>query len=68
MATAPDPQLHDVWRDRVRRQQASGLTFERFFSQERIARSKFHAWKRRFQLMDSRDQLPSVPAPWLSCP
>ena len=30
MARRPDPQLHDVWRDRVRRQQTSGLTIERF--------------------------------------
>jgi hypothetical protein len=63
MARRPDPQLHDVWRDRVRRQQASGLTIERFCAQERIARSKFHAWKRRFRLMDSRDQCPALPAP-----
>ena len=63
MARCPDPQLHDVWRDRVRRQQASGLTIERFCAQECIARSKFHAWKRRFRLMDSRDQCPALPAP-----
>ena len=63
MARRPDPQLDDVWRDRVRRQQASGLTIERFCAQERIARSKFHAWKRHFRLMDSRDQCPALPAP-----
>ncbi len=37
MARRPDPQLHDVWRDRVRRQQTSGLTIERFCAEERIA-------------------------------
>ena len=63
MARRPDPQLYDVWRDRVCRQQASGLTIERFCAQECIARSKFHAWKRRFLLMDSRDQCPALPAP-----
>ena len=63
MARGPDPKLHDVWRDRVRRQQTSGLTIERFCVQERIARSEFHAWKRRFRLMDSRDQCPALPAP-----
>jgi hypothetical protein len=39
------------------------LTIERFCAQEQIARSKFHAWKRRFRLMDSRDQRPALPAP-----
>ncbi len=63
MARRPDPQLHDVWHDRVRRQQAGGLTIERFCAEERIARSKFHAWKRRFRLMDFRDQCPVLPAP-----
>jgi putative transposase len=63
MARCPDPQLHDVWRDRVRRQQASGLTIEQFCTQERVARSKFHAWKRRFRLMDTPDQCPAPPAP-----
>jgi hypothetical protein len=63
MARRPDPKLHTLWRDRVRRQQASGLTIERFCAQECIARSKFHTWKRRFRLMDSRDQCPALPAP-----
>jgi hypothetical protein len=63
MARRPDPQLHDVWRDRVRRQQTSALTIEQFCVQERVARSKFHAWKRRFRLMDSRDQCPALPVP-----
>ena len=26
-------------------------------------RSKFHAWKRRFRLIDYRDQCPALPAP-----
>jgi hypothetical protein len=63
MARRPDPKLHTLWHDRGRRQQASGLTIERFCAQECIARSKFHAWKRRFQLMDSRDHCPALPAP-----
>ncbi len=52
MARTPDPKLHAIWRERIRRQEASGLTIEQFCSQEGIARSKFHAWKRRFRLAD----------------
>ena len=36
---------------RIRRQEVSGLTIEQFCAQEGVARSKFHAWKRRFHLM-----------------
>ena len=52
-----------LWRDRVRRQEASGLTIAQFCAQEGVARSKFHAWKRRFRLMESPDQCPALPAP-----
>jgi hypothetical protein len=55
MARTPDPPLHTVWRDRIRRQEASGLTIVQFCDQERIARSKFQAWKRRFRLMQTQD-------------
>ena len=63
MARRSDPNLHALWRDRIRRQESSGLTIEQFCAQERIARSKFHAWKRRFRLMDSQGQCPALPAP-----
>lgn len=62
MARTSDPRLHALWRDRIRRQQVSGLTIVQFCDQERIARSKFHAWKRRFQLMDTQDRSRTVPA------
>ena len=63
MARTPNPKLHALWRERIRRQQASGLTIEQFCSQEGIARSKFHAWKRRFQLADVAQQRPALPSP-----
>jgi hypothetical protein len=63
MARRSDPNLHALWRERICRQEASGLTIEQFCVQEHIARSKFHAWKRRFRLMDSPDQCPALPAP-----
>jgi hypothetical protein len=63
MARPADPKLHALWRDRVRRQQASGLTIAQFCAQESVARSKFHAWKRRFRLVDPPDQCPTLRAP-----
>jgi hypothetical protein len=65
MARTPDPRLHTVWRDRIRRQQSSGMTIAQFCDQEHVARSKFHAWKRRFRLMEPQhrsEQAPALPA------
>ena len=65
MARTPDPRLHAVWRDRIRRQEASGLSIAQFCDQEHVARSKFHAWKRRFRLIETQhrsEQAPSLPA------
>ena len=61
MARTPDPNLHAIWRERIRRQEASGLTIEQFCSQDGIARSKFHAWKRRFRHADATEQRPAPP-------
>jgi len=66
MARTPDPKLHAVWRDRVRRQEASGLTIAQFCAQECVARSKFHAWKRRFRLMAPQTRLRHYPPHRLS--
>jgi len=63
MARTPDPKLYAIWRERIRRQEASGLTIEHFCSQEGITRSKFHAWKRRFRLADVAKQRPALPSP-----
>ena len=62
MARTPDPHLHAVWRDRIRRQEASGLIIVQFCDQERVARSKFHFWKRRFRLIETRHQSQTAPA------
>jgi hypothetical protein len=61
MARIPDPSLHAVWRDRIRRQEASGLTIAQFRDRERVARSKFHAGKRRLRFRESG--VPSRSAP-----
>ena len=63
MARTPNLKLHALWRGRIRRQEASGLTIEQFCAQEGVTRSKFHAWKRRFRLMESSDPYPALPAP-----
>jgi hypothetical protein len=63
MARTPDPKVHATWRERIRRQEASGLTIEQFCAQEGVASSKFHAWKRRFHLMGPPDQCPASPPP-----
>lgn len=63
MARTPNPKLHAVWRDRLRRQEVSGLTIAQFCVQECITRSKFYAWKRRFELMSPIDERPALPAP-----
>jgi len=63
MARTPNPKLHATWRDRIRRQEISGLTIAQFCAQEGVARSKFHAWKRRFHLMALPDQGPTLPVP-----
>jgi hypothetical protein len=63
MPRHPNPQLHAVWRERIRQQEASGLTIEQFCSQQGIARSKFHAWKRRFRLANAAEPRPALPSP-----
>jgi hypothetical protein len=52
-----------LWFDRVRRQQASGLSIKQFCVQEGVARSHFHAWKRQLQLMGPPAESPALPVP-----
>jgi hypothetical protein len=63
MARTPDPKVHEIWRERLRRQETSGLTIAQFCAQEGVARSKFHAWKRRFRLSGSTDLCSRRPTP-----
>jgi hypothetical protein len=55
MAKTPRSTLPALWRDRIRRQEASGLSIERFCAQDGITRSKFHSWKQRFRLADAAE-------------
>jgi hypothetical protein len=63
MARTPDPKLHALWREHIRRQAGSGLTIAQFCAQERLAVASFHTWKRRFRLIDLADQHRALPAP-----
>jgi hypothetical protein len=63
MARTPDPNRRALWRDRVRRQAASGLTVTQFCAQECIARSKFYAWRHRFRVGDSSSRRSTSSAP-----
>ncbi len=63
MARTANPRLHAHWRERIRCQEASGLTIEQYCSQEGLTRSKFHAWKRRFRLADATKPSAMLPAP-----
>jgi hypothetical protein len=63
MARTPDPKLHAVWRERIRRQAESGLTATQFCVRERLTVASFQAWKRRFRLIDVADQHRALPAP-----
>jgi hypothetical protein len=61
MARTPDPKLHGLWRDRIRRQAQSGLTIAQFCQRECISRSKFYAWKNRFRIADETTPASTLP-------
>ena len=63
MARTPDPQLHALWRERLRRQVDSGSTIGQFCAQEGLSTATFHSWKRRLGLIELADTLPAPPAP-----
>jgi hypothetical protein len=63
MARTPDPQLHALWRERLRRHVDSRLTIAQFCAQEGFSTATFHSWKRRLRLIELADTLPAPPAP-----
>ena len=52
-----------LWRSRVRRQLASGLSIAQFCAREQCAVSAFYRWKRHFEFMQPKDQLPATTTP-----
>jgi hypothetical protein len=63
MPRTPDPKLHALWRERVRRQVQSGLTITQFCAQERLPAKLFYAWRSRLQRIGLPDRQPAPPAP-----
>jgi hypothetical protein len=63
MPPTPDPQLHALWRERVRRQVQSGLTIAQFCAQERLPAKLFYAWRSRLQRVGRPDHRSVTPAP-----
>jgi hypothetical protein len=50
MARKPNSKRVDLWRDRIRRQEASGLSVNQFYARERCSSSAFYRWKQRLPL------------------
>ena len=63
MPRTPDPKLHALWRECIRRQVDSGLTIAQFCVREHISLATFQSWKRRLRLIDLADRRPAAVAP-----
>ena len=63
MSRSPNPARHALWRAHVSRQLVSGLSVLQFCAQERIAKSAFYKWKRKFDLMHPSGQCSALPTP-----
>jgi hypothetical protein len=50
----PDPALQELWRQRLRRFERSGLSAVAFCAKERISVPSFYAWRRRLSRQDAR--------------
>jgi hypothetical protein len=59
MARLKDPNLERVWRQRLQRQTASGLSIAAFCAREGVSSASFHSWKRRL----AAASLPALPEP-----
>jgi hypothetical protein len=63
MSRPRNPELHALWRERVRRQVDSDATIAQFCAREGLSVSSFHAWKRRLRLISLAKRLPAAAAP-----
>ena len=50
MARTVSKETVQLWRERVARQAASGVSIRQFCDQERIPQATFYAWRRRLQV------------------
>jgi hypothetical protein len=58
MARHVNQSLWDQWRQRLQRQQESGLSITEFCRRENLSRQGFHLWKRKLPRATSRRQAP----------
>ena len=49
MARKAGRETEQLWRERVERQAASGLSIQRFCDQQRISQATFYAWRKRLR-------------------
>ena len=49
MGRVANPKVASLWRDRVERQQRSGMSILEYCRREGVSAGNFHAWKRRLQ-------------------
>jgi hypothetical protein len=62
MARRSNPNRVELWRDRIRRQEASGLSAHQFCARECCSPSAFYRWKQRLPLLGSPAQPPAIRA------
>jgi hypothetical protein len=62
MARKSNPKRVELWRDRIRRQEASGLSANQFCAHECCSPSAFYRWKQRLPLLGSPAQPPAIRA------
>ncbi len=62
MARRSNPKRVELWRDRIRRQEASGQSANQFCARERCSPSAFYRWKQRLPLLGSPAQPPAIRA------
>jgi len=63
MPRRPDPKVHALWHERIRRQAQSGLSITQFCTQEGLRAKSFYAWKRRLQRVEVPQPPAALPAP-----
>ena len=54
MGRAEEPALAAMWRERIERQQRSGLSIAAFCQKQGLAMGTFYAWKRRFRTLQQK--------------
>ena len=59
MGRVANPKVASLWRDRVERQQRSGMSILEYCRREGVSAGNFHAWKRRLDVSRSSGETKS---------